>query len=236
MKPTADYAFVCAMPMELDPLVRRLNLTSDGTENPELHRGALGGRSVAAVVTGMGTELATAGVSSLLERVDVGHVIVVGITGAIDNDTPIGTIVRPATVTNGATGKQFYPDHLGTDAPAGTMWTTDTLITDPEEVTRLRASGVVSLDMETAAVGQVCEASGIPWSVVRVISDRATDGSVDEEVFHLSNQDGTPNEEAIARFFEEHPERLEAMAKLAEGAVQATETAAAEAIRICGAT
>ena len=44
----------------------------------------------------------------------------------------------------------------------------------------------------------LCEQRGIPWSVFRVISDRATDGSVDEEVFRLSNQDGTPNAGAIA--------------------------------------
>ena len=71
--------------------------------------------------------------------------------------------------------------------------------------------------METAAIAALCEARGIPWSVFRVISDRATDGSVDEEVFHLSNMDGSPNNEAIERFFAEHPERVEAMAKLAEG-------------------
>ena len=66
----------------------------------------------------------------------------------------------------------------------------------------------------------------------RVISDRATDGSVDEEVFRLSNMDGSPNNEAIERFFAEHPERVEAMAQLAEGALLGTETAADAAI--CG--
>ena len=47
--------------------------------------------------------------------------------------------------------------------------------------------------METAAIAKCCEERGIPWSVFRVISDRASDGTVDEEVFQLSNQDGTPN-------------------------------------------
>jgi adenosylhomocysteine nucleosidase len=113
------------------------------------------------------------------------------------------------------------------------MWTTDTLITDLDEIAELRARGVVSLDMETAAIAALCEERGIPWSVFRVISDRATDGSIDEEVFHLSNQDGSPNNEAIEKFFAEHPERLEAMAKLAEGAMLATEAAADAAIGAC---
>ena len=77
------------------------------------------------------------------------------------------------------------------------MWTTNGLTTDPDDLAALRAQGVVSLDMETAAIAEVCEARGIPWSVFRAISDRANDGSVDDEVFHLSNQDGTPNQEAI---------------------------------------
>ena len=113
------------------------------------------------------------------------------------------------------------------------MWTTDTLITDPEAIAGLRARGVVSLDMETAAIAALCEARGIPWSVFRVISDRATDGSIDEEVFGLSNMDGSPNNEAIERFFAEHPERLEAMARLAEGALLATNAAADAAIEAC---
>ena len=113
------------------------------------------------------------------------------------------------------------------------MWTTNGLTTDPEDLARLRARGVVSLDMETAAIAECCEARGIPWSVFRVISDRANGGTVDEEVFHLSNQDGTPNSAAIARYIAEHPERLPLMARMAEDAKLATHTAAEAAIRAC---
>ena len=186
-----------------------------------------------AIVTGMGTELATAGTTRLLDAVQVERVVVVGITGAVENETPIGTLVLPEVVVNGATGDEYRPAPLGEGTPAGAMWTTDHLITDLDEIARLRARGVVSLDMETAAIAALCERRGIPWSVFRVISDRATDGSVDEEVFRLSNMDGTPNNEAIERYFAEHPERVEAMAQLAEGALLAADTAADAAIRAC---
>ena len=95
---------------------------------------------------------------------------------------------------------------------------------DLDEIAGLRASGVVSLDMETAAIAALCERRGIPWSVFRVISDRATDGSVDEEVFESRNMDGTPNNEAIERFFAEHPERVEAMASWPKARCWATES------------
>ena len=113
------------------------------------------------------------------------------------------------------------------------MWTTDGLTTDLDEIAALRAKGVVSLDMETAAIAESCESRGIPWSVFRVISDRATDGSVNEEVFHLSDQDGTPNKAAVVRYFLKHPTGVARMAKLAKGAKLATEKAADAAISAC---
>jgi hypothetical protein len=72
--------------------------------------------------------------------------------------------------------------------------------------------------------------------VFRVISERASDGSVDQEVFHLSNQDGTPDGRAVARYFLRHPGRIPRMARLANGAKLATETAADAAIRACSQT
>jgi nucleoside phosphorylase len=230
---TAQIAFICAMPMEIEPLVRKLDLQESTLGDLTVQRGSLGGQSVVAIVTGMGTELATAGTTRLLDAVQVERVVVVGITGAVENETPIGTLVLPEVVVNSATGDEFRPTPLGGGTPAGAMWTTDHLTTDLDEIARLRARGVVSLDMETAAIAALCERRGIPWSVFRVISDRATDGSVDEEIFKLSNMDGTPNNEAIDRYFAEHPERVEAMSRLAEGALLGAENAADAAIRAC---
>ena len=84
--------------------------------------------------------------------------------------------------------------------------------------------------METAAIAEVCERQAIPWSVFRTISDRATDGSVNEEVFRLSNQDGSPNAKAIAAYVAKHPGRLPAMARMAKDAKLATELAAEAAV------
>ena len=159
--------------------------------------------------------------------------MVVGITGALENETPIGTLVMPELVVNSATGSEHRPDPMGDWKPSGRMWTTDVLITDADALAALRAQGVVSLDMETAAIAEVCEARAIPWSVFRVISDRSSDGSLDEEVFRLSNQDGTPNHAAIAEYFARHPERLELMAKMGENATLAARTAADAAIAAC---
>ena len=94
----------------------------------------------------------------------------------------------------------------------------------------LRADGVISLDMETAAIAEVCVRQGIPWSVFRAISDRATDGSVDEELFRLSNQDGTTNGKAVAAYVMKHPGRIPSMARMGKEVKLATERAADAAV------
>ena len=229
----APIAFICAMPMELSPLVKKLDLQKTEIDGVEVHRGTLDGREVVAIVTGMGTKLATDATERLLDATPVDRVVVVGITGAVENETPIGTLVLPEVVVNSATGTEYRPDPMGQGEPHGKMWTGDVLLTEPDVIADLRARGVVSLDMETAAIAESCERRGIPWAVFRVISDRATDGSVDEEVFRLSNQDGTTNPKAVAAYFAKHPQRVPQMARLAKGARLATKSAADAAIRAC---
>ena len=222
-------AFVCAMPMELRPLTKRLSLTKAEIGGVRLRKGALDGQPVVGFATGMGTVLATQGTDRLLAAVEPDRVVVFGITGAVDDEIAIGTVVRPAVVIDHATGRT-HAHHPPGDAPtAGAMWTTD-VITPASELPGLIDRGVISLDMETAAMAQSCEQAGVPWSVHRAISDRATDGSVDDELFHLSNQDGTPNPGAVARYVLRHPQKVPGMARMAKGAKLATERAADAAI------
>jgi len=226
-------AFICAMPIELRPLVRKLALRKTQVGGVTMHAGTLDGRRVVAIATGMGTRLAREATEALLDAVPVDRMVVVGITGAVEDVTPIGTLILPEVVVDAATRAEHRPETLGEGTPYGKMWTGDDLTTDPAVVAELRDAGVVCLDMETAAIAEVGERRRIPWSVFRAISDRATDGTVTEEAFHLSHQDGTPNVPAVLRFFLRHPGKLPTMARLAKGAKLATESAADAAIRAC---
>jgi nucleoside phosphorylase len=226
-------AFVFAMPIERQPLVDKLALTETAIGGVPVHAGTVDGRDIVAIVTGMGTELATTGTRRLLDAVPVRWVLVVGITGALESETPIGTLMNPELVVNSETGREFRPAPLVEGTPAGRMWTTNGLTTGTRDLEALRAQGVISLDMETAAIAELCESRGIRWSVFRTISDRANDGTVDEEVFRLSNQDGTPNPEAIKRYFAEHPERVPLLAKMADDAKLATHNAVDAAVSAC---
>jgi adenosylhomocysteine nucleosidase len=216
--------------MELRPLRRRLRLHKTGLG----YAGRIGERPVVAVVSGMGTSLARAATVRLLDAVDVEWVIVVGIAGAIDNQTPIGTLVLPQLVVNGADGSELRPAPLRAglgNMARGKLWTSDELLLDPALHVDLRADGVLALDMETAAVAKVCDERGVPWSVVRAISDRAGDGSVDAEIVGLSHPNGRPNFSAVIRYLVRHPGALPRLLHLANGANLAARRAADAAIK-----
>jgi adenosylhomocysteine nucleosidase len=226
----AVIAFVCAMPMELRPLRRRLRLRKIRLG----YAGRIGDRPVVAVITGIGTTLAHAATVRLLDAVDVEWVIVVGIAGAIENQTPIGTLVLPELVISGADGAERRPKPLRIGTAHGKLWTTDELLSDPAVHAELRAQGTVALDMETAAVATVCDERGLPWSVVRAISDRAGDGSVDAEIVGLSHPDGRTNFSAVARYLVRQPAALPRLVRLARGAKLAAGRAAEAAIKAVG--
>jgi adenosylhomocysteine nucleosidase len=219
-------AFMCAMPMELRPLRRRLRLRKS-----ELgYAGWIGDRPVTAVITGIGTALAHAATVRLLDEVDVERVIVVGIAGAIENQTPIGALVLPEFVVSGADGSEHRPTPLRVGNAHGKLWTSDELLLDPAVLADLRAHGVVALDMETAAIAKVCDEHDVPWSVVRAISDRAGDGGVDAEIVGLSHPDGRLNFSAVARYLVRHPDALPRLVRLGKGAKLAAARAAETAI------
>ena len=211
--------------MELRPLRRRLRLRKSGAG----YVGKIGDRAVTAMVTGIGTALAGSATARLLDAVDVDWVVVVGITGAID-DTPIGALVLPEQVVNGADGSVYRPTPLRVGNAHGTIWTTDELLTDRAIHADLRSRGVVSLDMETAAIAKVCDQRGVAWSVVRAISDRAGDGTVDAEIAGLTHSDGTANPAAVARYLVRHRNALHRLARLAKGSNLAAKQAANAAI------
>ena len=61
----------------------------------------------------MGTKLATEATERLLDATPVDRVVVVGITGAVENETPIGTLILPEVVVNSETGTEYRPGATG---------------------------------------------------------------------------------------------------------------------------
>jgi len=221
-------AFVCAMPLEMRALTKRLDLQKREVGGLQVRTGTLDGEPVVAYVTGMGPELATKGIDRLLAAVQPERVVVFGITGAVTNETPIGSVVMPARVIDHATGRTHEHRPPGGEAAHGALWTTH-IMTPAKDLPGLIEQGVIALDMETAAYAHSCEREGVLWSVHRTISDHPKD-DIDDEVFGLMNLDATPNWRNIARYLVKHPQRIPGMFTLAKNGKLATENAADAAI------
>jgi adenosylhomocysteine nucleosidase len=215
------------MQPELQPIVRGLGLTGgDG-----LYRGlSPEGVEVVAMLTLIGMDNAQRAARRMLEhRVD--HVMVVGIAGGVDPDLlHIGDVVTPEVVVRRATGRATHPMVLGGAAATGTLSCGDDLVTDPATLAQMGAAGVIAVDMETAAIGEVCEDAGVAWSAYRSISDFAGEGLIDEALLTMMTPDGTSEPDSVGRFLDQYPERKQALERLAHDMEAATEAAAAAAI------
>ena len=217
------------MEIELAPLVRTLGLTREGS----LHRGAAGDVEVVALLTTIGMEPGARAAAKMLDF-DVDAVIVVGVAGGIDPATvSIGDVVVPEAVLDRAKGTAYAPSVTGDVTPRGVVSCGDDLITDPATLAAMATEGVIAVEMETAAIAPVCEAAGCPWGVFRGISDFAGEGLVDAELFAMTRPDGTADREAMARYLEANPGKIEVLTRLGHDTGIATQAAADAAIRAC---
>lgn len=225
-------ALLAPMPMELRPLVRAARLSRSGAHGPVRHVGAVGGWDVVAGLTGIGTARARAAAVAVLDAAEVDHVVVVGIAGAVGTAHGVGQAIAPLSVVDAATGRSYAPHPLGDLVGlAGTLVTGDELIRDATRLADLEADGVVALDMETAAVAEVCEERGLPWSVARAISDVAGDDVVGDTVEGgLATADGQPDLRAVLRYVGFRPWRVAGLARVAGQAQRAARVAAELAV------
>jgi adenosylhomocysteine nucleosidase len=180
-------------------------------------------------VIGVGPAAARRATEAVLAANAVDHVVVVGVAGGVDPALQIGDVVIPAVVVDRDTGMEYRHAPIGGAATKGTLLTCTEPILDMAVVDTLR--GVVALDMETAAVAEVCEAHGVAWSVFRAISDRPADGLVDARVAALARPDGTPDLPAVARYVASRPWVVPKLARLAKDLKKATTAAASAAVR-----
>jgi adenosylhomocysteine nucleosidase len=224
-------AMLAPMTHELDPIVRQIGMEDDGSG---VHRGTVGGVEVVALLTMIGMDAGAAAAERAL-GLDVDWVMVVGIAGGVAKSLTIGDVVVPEVLIDRRDGKSYRQRTLGDITPRGIISCGDDLITDPGAIAAMEKEGVLAVEMEGAAVAAVCEQAGTPWSVFRGISNFADGGLVDDAIFEMTNPDGSADEQSMKRYLDEHPEKLEVLAQLANDMNLATEAAAATAIRACAA-
>lgn len=202
------------MRSELRAVVRAGGLarTSGGTVFS--HAGRTGAWEVQAGVIGMGPGPASRATERVLAAGPFDHVMVVGIAGGLDPSLPVGALIVPSRVRLHPDGPLHQSHPLGPRMAEGGLMTTDGLLSDEEGWRPILESGFGAVDMEAAGVAEVCERAGVDWSVYRGISDRPDENFVDQAVFALGKEDGSPDLMAVVRYVACHPWRARRLGHL----------------------
>lgn len=182
-------AVVAALPEEAGALLRRLRPSggraATDARRRRLRLGRLAGMPVVVGVTGDGALLARRGLDAILARWPLEGVVVIGLAGALDPRLSVGDIVvgRRVRTPGGRVVLRLPPGEPDPAAPAtdgwGTVVTVSSLASTPASKRALRealpeeeAAGSV-VDLESAAYVAAAEAAGVPWTVLRAVSDAA---------------------------------------------------------------
>lgn len=187
---------LCAVDAELSPLLNNLSDVSEIMRGSlKFLRGKIESSEVVLVRTGMGKVNAAIAAQSMIDGFCPDRILISGVGGSLDKKLSLFDLVvcdrcmhhdLPESVVTGdypyMESPWFHTDRSLFNAilernsaiRAGIMVTGEKFIDTEgrtELVERFAQEGLLSVDMETAAVAQACRASAVPFCAVRAISD-----------------------------------------------------------------
>lgn len=226
------------MPLEMHAIVKAFGVQPTTADELDPWRGQVGGSDVKVVHIGMGPPLTRAALERLFDESAHGgdpidHVMNAGICGGLDPGLDVGTLINPGIIVDNTSGAEFRHQPPIDDPLAGKLMTMEAATLNTERSRRFFADGFLAVDMESAAVAEVCEARGCAWSIYRCIGDRYFDGLLDERVIAATNQDGSGNMAEIARLIEADPQIAKNLDRLRRETSHAAKLAAEAAVRGC---
>jgi adenosylhomocysteine nucleosidase len=176
-------AIVAAMPEELAPLrARLLAPTRSQSGGLTVERGRLGGHDVALAATGDGARNARAGIATLLAAANARALVVLGVSGALSPALATADLVVASRVTDEdggvheADAAQVAAIARATGGRPAAILSARKIVDTAEEKRRLAAGladGLAVVDLESASYVAAAEVAGIPWIVLRAVSDTA---------------------------------------------------------------
>ncbi len=174
---------VSAIPEELKALARRLTgVRRDRIGGLEVRRGELGDREVVLAVTGEGSRLAAAASERLLTGTGVAALVGVGVAGGLTPDLGAGDLVVGCRVLEAGGGAVEPPEWRWSeparrlaDRRGGTLLTVSRIARTPgrkrELAARFELGSRAAVDLESAAWAHAAMARGLPWQILRAVSD-----------------------------------------------------------------
>jgi adenosylhomocysteine nucleosidase len=178
---------VAALPEEVQPLLAQLagadRCALDGFPTFE---GRLGAAQVIVTVSGDGERNARAATKALLRERPVERLLVAGVAGALSPSLPRLALLIAEQVDQVGGPSLSAPPALvrwaaaASGATIGRVVSASSIIDTPAAKAELAAchagDGPAVVDLESAACAVVAETAGVPWLVLRAVSDAADDG------------------------------------------------------------
>lgn len=206
---------IVAMDKELGLLLPLLGEELRTTINDTIfHTGSLGRHEVVVLKSGIGKVNAAIATLTLIENFHVNFVINTGVAGGTGRgadilDVVIGDSVAyhdvwcgPGTLDGQAAGcPRYFESPLPADVLEtiegtrhGLIASGDIFVSRPEDVTRILTlyPEAIAVDMESAAIAQVCYLKNVPFLAVRVVSD--TPGAADNIAQYETFWEDAPRE------------------------------------------
>jgi adenosylhomocysteine nucleosidase len=222
----ARWGVVAALPEEIAPVRQRLT-GCERVRLPHGHamEGRLQDRPTIVTATGDGANLARLGMEQLLGIRGLEAVIVIGIAGGLSDDLEVGSVVAAQRVFDEA-GELPVPDPelLGMAAELksvqpGMVFSHSEIAVDPLAKQRLwhhwRREKASVVDLESASYVRVAAAHGIPYLVLRAVSD-SHDEALPLDFNMFRKPDGSSDRAKVLRYSLRHPSILPELMQLRE--------------------
>lgn len=227
---------VAALGEEIAPLRRLLSRRrSGGDDGVRLVEGLLAGESVVAAVTGDGAACARRGVEAALERTAPRRLVVIGAAGGLTEELGPASLVVAREVREEG-GESFTADPAlvaratSVAGRAGVVVSAATLVSSPAAKAdlhrRLGLRETTVVDLESASYIRAAVAAGVPWLVLRAVSDTAGE-ALPPFLEGCLRPDGGVSRTAVVRYALTHPgtwadlARLRRRVRLCAGALAA---------------
>ena len=177
---------------------------------------------IALEVSGMGPKNAERAARKMLEKLSLERLLIIGVSGAVTEGLGVGTLIAAREII-AQDGSRYRPDRglveialARSHALAGVVISPRKLVSTPEEKARIalkaRASRAV-VDLESAAFADVAERAGVPYLVLRAVSDTA-DEALPSVLADSQAGDGTIARRSVALRALVHPGSWLALGRL----------------------
>jgi adenosylhomocysteine nucleosidase len=225
----ADIGIVAALPIEVGPLIKRLErVRKYAGPRHKVIEGECSGKLIALILTGPGRKASRRGGQVLIEGHRPRWIISAGFGGGLDPSLMRNDVVFATEVIDEDDGRWSIDVTVpeGSQSPrivAGRLLTVDRIVMTADEKAELRSRHQADVvDMETSAVAALCSERASKFLAIRVVSD-AAGADLPPEILSILGRSGGYRVGAAVGAIWRRPSSLKDLWALREHAMAAAE-------------